>query len=59
MFEIGAARIQRKRVTPILNNVGYDAIKPLKDVKAVDLNEIDDFLFQLKKRIEKVDFTGT
>src|SRR2546426_12736027 len=60
MFEIGAARIQRKRVTPILNNVRYDAIRPLKDVKAMDLNEIDDFLTQLRKRVEKKeDFTET
>jgi len=54
MFEIGAARIQGKRVTPILNNVAkYDAIKPLKDVKSMDLNRFDKFLVQLRTRIAK------
>jgi hypothetical protein len=51
MFEIGAVRGQHKRVTPILNNVDYDAMTPLKDVKAMDLNEFDKFLSQLKRRI--------
>ena len=50
-FEIGAASGQGKRVTPILNQVNPDAIAPLKGVKSVDLNEFDDFLIQLAKRV--------
>jgi len=51
VFEIGAVRGQHKRVTPILNNVHYDAIKPMSDVKAISLSEFDRFLMQLKKRV--------
>jgi hypothetical protein len=51
VFEIGAVRGQHKRVTPVLNNVHYDAIKPMSDVKAINLNEFDKFLKQLKRRV--------
>lgn len=52
-FEIGAIRGQHKRVTPILNNVESEAMAPMKDVKAIDLNQCDKFLTQLKRRIEQ------
>lgn len=52
-FEIGAVRGQHKRVTPILNNVDPTAMEPMKDVKAIDLNQFDGFLRQLKRRIER------
>jgi len=50
-FEIGAVRIQGKRVTPILNNVAPDALAPLVDVKAIDLNNFGQFLAQLRERV--------
>ena len=52
-FEIGAVLGQRKRITPILNYVSLDAIAPLKEIKAVDLNDFDRFLSELEKRIQK------
>lgn len=51
VFEIGAVWGQHKRITPILNNVSFEAIAPLKEVKAIDLNEFDRFLAELGKRI--------
>jgi hypothetical protein len=53
VFEIGAVWGQHKRVTPILNNVSFDAIAPLKEVKAIDLNDFDRFLSELGKRVKK------
>ena len=53
VFEIGAAWGQHKRITPILNNVSFDAITPLKEIKGVDLNDFDRFLSELGKRIQK------
>jgi predicted nucleotide-binding protein len=50
-FEIGAVRGQHKRVTPILNGVAPEAIAPMKDVSAIELNQFDRFLKQLQKRI--------
>ena len=52
-FEIGGVRAQHKRVTPILNNVGYDLLAPIKDVKGIDLNKFEEFLAQLARRIAK------
>jgi len=52
-YEIGAVRGQHKRVTPILNNVRPEAMAPLRGLKAVDLNEFDEFLIQLKKRMDE------
>lgn len=53
VFEIGAVSGQRKRVTPILNQVKPDAIAPMKGVKSIDLNQFDDFLIQLAKRVKE------
>lgn len=50
-FEIGGARAQRKRVTPILNNVKPQHMAPMQDIKCIDLNSFDQFLAQLKLRI--------
>ncbi|MEK6286083.1 MAG: toll/interleukin-1 receptor domain-containing protein [Acidobacteriota bacterium] len=52
IYEIGAVSGQHKRVTPILNQVNHDAIAPMKDVKSIDLNQFDEFLIQLAKRIK-------
>jgi hypothetical protein len=50
-FEIGGARAQHKRVTPILNNVKAQQMAPMQDIHGVDLNSFDRFLAQLKRRI--------
>lgn len=52
-FEIGGVRAQHKRVTPILNNINPEDMGPMKDVKAINLNDIERFLSQLKKRIDR------
>jgi len=52
-YEIGAVSVQHKRVTPILNQVSNDAIAPMKGVKSIDLNQFDEFLIQLAKRISE------
>ena len=49
-FEIGVVRGQKKRVTPVLNNV-KPLMEPLKDIKSIDLNSFEQFLAQLKRRI--------
>jgi TIR domain-containing protein len=46
-FEIGGVRAQRKRVTPILNNVTHDEMAPMQDIKGIDLNRFGQFLAQL------------
>ena len=43
--------MQHKRVTPILNNVRPDEMAPMKDIKSIDLNNFEQFLAQLKRRI--------
>ncbi|MFY9607980.1 MAG: toll/interleukin-1 receptor domain-containing protein [Blastocatellia bacterium] len=53
IYEIGAVSGQHKRVTPILNQVDPNAIAPMKGVKSIDLNQFDDFLIQLKKRVNE------
>lgn len=52
-FEIGAAFGQRKRVTPILHYVPPEKIEILADVKAIDLNQFDQFLTQLRQRVQR------
>jgi len=53
VYEIGAVRGQHKRVTPILHYVSPDAVAPIKGMKAIDLNEFDKFLIELKRRIDE------
>ena len=54
MFEVGAVRGQHKHLTPILNNVDPDELgRPAKDIRAVDLNKFEQFLGQLRKRIDR------
>ena len=50
-FEVGGLRAQRKRVTPILNNVTPSELSPMHDIKGVDLNRFDQFLAQLARRV--------
>lgn len=52
-YEIGAVAVQGKRVTPVLNNVPPEAMAPLRRVHAIDLNDFDDFLAQLRERIRQ------
>ncbi len=51
LLEIGAVWGQKKRVTPILHGVSHDALSPIRDIKAIELNDFDEFLPQLKQRI--------
>src|SRR2546426_1065965 len=52
VFEIGAARGQHKRVTPILNNVSVQKVGPTMDLNAIELNDLEQFLRQLRVRID-------
>jgi len=55
-FEIGAAKGKGKRfrVTPILHNLRAEDMGPLLEgFKAIYLNDFDDFLIELKQRINK------
>ena len=49
--EIGMAAVLKKRITGLLNNVDYDAMAPLKGIKSYELNLIDNFVQQLKRRV--------
>lgn len=51
LHEIGAVWGREKRVTPILHGVPYRALKPFGNIKAIELNDFDEFLLQLKDRI--------
>lgn len=51
-FEIGALSGQRKTVTPILNGVDPKSMASMGDVQAIDLNDFDKFLVQLKGRMK-------
>lgn len=54
IYEVGVADSQGKRVTPILNNLAPDDMfAPLHDIKAIDLNDFDQFLIELAGRIKK------
>ncbi len=52
-FEIGGVRAQHKRVTPVLNNVRPQQMAPMRDLKGFDLNRFDQFLRELRKRINE------
>lgn len=53
-YEIGAAQSRNKRVTPILHNLRAEDMGPLlQGFKAIYLNDFDDFLIELKQRINK------
>ena len=49
-WEIGMAAGRKKRITPLLNNVDYDAMAPLKGVKSYELNLFENFLLELESR---------
>lgn len=49
-YEVAIAKVEKKRVTPILNNVDSGIIGPLKSIKNYDLNDFDKFLLELAKR---------
>ncbi|MBI3915190.1 MAG: toll/interleukin-1 receptor domain-containing protein [Chloroflexi bacterium] len=52
-LEIGAVLSQHKRITPILIHTNYDAMAPLKDIQAKDINKFDQFLIELMRRIAR------
>jgi hypothetical protein len=52
-FEIGAASIKNRYLTPILNNVQYTDVALIQGIKAIELNDFDQYLVELKKRAAK------
>ncbi len=52
-FEIGAASAKRRYLTPILNNVQHTDIALIQGIKAIELNDFDQYLSELKKRAAK------
>jgi hypothetical protein len=50
-IEIGAVAVQDKRVTPVLNNVTPDQVEALRRFNAINLNDFDNYLNQLKERV--------
>ncbi|HXO21044.1 MAG TPA: toll/interleukin-1 receptor domain-containing protein [Thermoanaerobaculia bacterium] len=51
-FEIGAVCGQHKRVTPVLNNVEPNAMAPLRGIQAIDLNQLQIFFGEVRRRLE-------
>jgi hypothetical protein len=49
--EIGAFVGQGKRVTPLLNHVHHRGILPIQGLKAIELNDLESFLVELRKRV--------
>jgi hypothetical protein len=52
-FEIGAASVKRRYLTPILNNVQYSEVALIQGIKAIELNDFDQYLSELRKRVAK------
>jgi len=52
-FEIGVAYSKRKHLTPILNNVQYNEVVLIQGIKAIELNDFDRYLSELRKRVAK------
>jgi len=52
LFESGAVWGLKKRLTPVLHGVSHEALSPIKELKALELNDFDEFLVQLKQRLE-------
>lgn len=53
IYEVAIADGQGKRITPVLNNLPPDEVlSPLRGIKAVDLNDFDNFLVELAERIK-------
>ena len=53
-YEIGAADSKRRYLTPILNNVQYNEVTLIQGIKAIELNDFDQYLSELRKRVAKV-----
>jgi TIR domain-containing protein len=51
-FEIGAASVKGRYLTPILNNVQYSDIALIQGIKATELNDFDQYLSDLKERAD-------
>lgn len=52
-YEIGVADTKRRYLTPILNNVQYSEATLMQGIKAIELNDFDQYLSELKKRVAK------
>ena len=53
IYEAAIAKVKKRRITPVYNNVGADLIAPLRGIKGYDLNDSDKFLLELKARAER------
>jgi TIR domain len=51
-FEMGVA-YKRRYLTPILYNVQYSEVILIQGIKAIELNDFEQYLSELKKRIAK------
>lgn len=49
-FEIGAAFSKGRYLTPILNNVQYNEVDLIQGIKAIELNDFDQYLSELSAR---------
>ncbi|MCI0697802.1 toll/interleukin-1 receptor domain-containing protein [candidate division KSB1 bacterium] len=56
-FEVAGVRVLRKRLTPILNHIKPAQVASLRDVLAIELNNFEQLLDELKKRIEDFNIT--
>lgn len=52
-MEIGVALGQGKQITPILCHAGPEAFSAMSGIRAVDLNRLQGFCAELKKRIDQ------
>jgi hypothetical protein len=52
-YEIGAADSKRRYLTPILNNVQYNEVTLMHGIKAIELNDFDQYLGELRKRVAR------
>ena len=52
-FEVGVAYPLQKHLTPILNNVKYNDVPLVQRAKAIELNDFNQYLAELKNRISE------
>lgn len=52
-FEIGVAYTLRKHLTPILNNVNYTDVLLIQGTNAIELNDFNQYLTELKNRMRE------
>jgi hypothetical protein len=53
LYEMGVADGKGRYLTPILNNVQYAEMELIQGIKAIELNDFDQYLSELKNRVTK------